>query len=111
MIKLGEEIIVWWPGTVIKPADGGKTIEHEIELQCKVVSDISVRADLIFREIEAQIDFLFEHIKDWKGIGDKDGNQLPYNRESFNAAMRDQHVNEGITKAWASASKGAAVKN
>jgi len=111
MIKLGEEIIVWWPGTVIKPDDGGKTKELEFEIQCKVMSKVTDINDFIALGIDKQLDFLFEHIKDWKGFGDMDGNELPYSRESFNAAMDDRHINAAIIQTWISASKGAPVKN
>lgn len=111
MINLDERIVVWWPGVAKFPVDGGETKDIPFDIQCVLLNEKD-EVDSYFKlEKEDELEFLFENIKDWKGFVDKDGNEVPYSKESFIAAMRNIRVGAAIRDTWRMANMGAATKN
>jgi len=110
-MEIGGDIVVWWNGVIKVPADGGKLTDYPFEIQCRVLSDVDQTNKFILMGTEAQIGYLFDSIKDWKGFTDADGNELPFNRKNFEHAMNNRYVNAAIISTFAEASSGAAAKN
>lgn len=124
MFKLVRNLTFWWPVKVIEPDpfNPGKTIEYQFEAEFEILDrdeDKRVkakRAELLARlskdssetniaQVEAELEALDEGsfrraIRNWRNIGDEDGNPLVFTEETFAAALKHDRVRAGLVKAY-----------
>lgn len=112
MLRIAQELVVWWPIKVKVPkGDGsGKTDVFKAEVKYRLMkrSDARRLKDMEADEIDA---LLSEHVLDWKGFADEDGNDLSYSREALEAVRDIPYIDQAITLGLFEASNGAASKN
>lgn len=78
MLKLQKAPLeVKWPITVVIPDQDGKRTEVEAELTYRVPLDVRPREGQSLREI----------IVNWSGVGDDEGNALPFNADNLEAFL------------------------
>lgn len=107
MFKLKKNRQVWWPVTINVPADGGRIIPCETQVQFNLLEQHE------FDEYAEQSDeaALEAIMANWKGFADEQGEPLPFNRETLLAVLAHQYVRIAIFTAYNQACIGAAAKN
>lgn len=108
MFKLTQERLVKdWPATIHLPADGGKVVEENITLDLLILD-----ADAAFKLLNGDEPTFKKVIKGWTGIGDADGNALPFSEENLNLVLKSSFFVIAAARAYQQASSGqAAEKN
>jgi hypothetical protein len=85
MFKIGTQRLAWmavtWPGL----AEDGTTVQNEIKLQVHLVDRTALVDQINAENTENQgtSEFAEKVTTGWQGVGDKDGNPLPFSKEHF----------------------------
>lgn len=105
MFKLAKERrIKNWPTTVVVPQDNGKTAESKIKLDLLLLNNDETNK--LMREGDKA---LFKKvITGWHGLGDEEGNELPFTEENLAAAAVNPHFAQAALQAYLQASSGQA---
>lgn len=109
MFKIGSQRLTWvevkWTGL----ADDGTEIENAIEVQVELV-DRSRLQEQIAAEAAAEgvttDAFAKEITKDWKGVGDADGNPLGFTPDKFTLLLEQPGFLIAFGRAYATAWRG-----
>jgi hypothetical protein len=102
MLRINEAREVWWPVVVQVPTDEG-FVEEEVRVRFQLATTTEMA--------ERNVDLLPRKVKGWDGIGDADGNALPYSDENLKRLIENPHVLRAFTFALAECSAGAPRKN
>ncbi|WP_087022404.1 hypothetical protein [Thaumasiovibrio subtropicus] len=109
MFKLTKNRLVKaWPATVSLATDNGEIQTHEITL------DLVLLDTGEFNDLSRQGDpaFFKKVIKGWDGIGDENGDPLPFNTKTLKAAVQNPAFTAAALSAYMDAAQGrAATKN
>lgn len=101
MFKLVAERTAWWPVIWKGVAEDGSIIENEIELRFHVLGEAEFK-DLL-KQAEGSSDdvaILRRLVKDWRGIGDEDGKQLPFSEENLGRFLDIPNAKLGLATAY-----------
>jgi len=108
MFKLQKNRIVKnWPCTIDIALDGGKTAALKCTLDFKLLS--VAEQDKLAGKSDAE--YLAAVVTGWDGIGDEDGNPVPFSPESLADACQQTEFCIGAVAAHKEAYSGAAIKN
>ncbi len=109
MFKLTKHRLVKaWPATISLASDNGTIQTHDITL------DLTLLDTGEFNDLSKQGDptFFKQVIKGWSGIGDENGNPLPFNPKNLKAAVQNPAFTAAALTAYMDAAQGrAATKN
>lgn len=105
MFKIGSGRFTWmavrWPGLT----EDGTPLENEVELQVELVTRTRLQEQLDAEKAGGTSDkFASEVTRNWKGVGDADGNPLPFSLENFallfDAPGFGNHFGSAYLEAW-----------
>lgn len=103
MLRIKKDLALTWPVKVYVPLEGGRTEEHEIDVQYRLATtpelDISDR------------DIVESHIVGWAKVHDEAGNALPFSKEHLAALMDIPFMAVAFARGLIEFSRGVAVKN
>lgn len=103
MLRIADDLAVWWPVKIPFPRDEGKPETLEIKVRFRVAKVSDVKGPLR--------DLLTTHVLDWAGIGDAEGKPLPFSAEALANVLDYPFMSNAIENALAECSRGAPAKN
>ena len=108
-LKLAKERRFTWPVKVTRP-DAGQWQQFEFTAHFRAFTKADLDK-LVGGTIDGEAT-IRAHLVGWEGVQDGDGQPLPFNDESLDAALSDIDVLRGLIEALGeAASGGAEVKN
>lgn len=110
MLKINHERKVWWPVTVRVPVDGGQTEDYEVSVQY-ILPRRSEFDALRNQDEHAAENFLIDHISDWDGLADADGETLKFSPETLKAVLDIRYIERAFSLGLWEAGSGSEAKN
>lgn len=102
MFKLDASESYTWPVTVERPEDGGRTSKYTFDATFKrITTDEST--DIMRRFADSSINdatLVREVLVGWKGIGDKNGDEVPFSEDALTKAINILGFPRGVVLAW-----------
>lgn len=107
MFKFQKIPRVKWPVTIAVPQDDGEVVSKEISVGYKLIPHKR------FMELSGDNDLalLKEVVIGWTGIGDEDGNDLPFSEANLDDLLQHAFIRLPLFSGYMQASSAAPTKN
>jgi hypothetical protein len=99
--------LVWWPVVIQEPKDGGRAVQHKVEVQFEIL-DESEKDQLIDTGGDQ---FLHRAVRDWKHFEDADGSAIECTEESRSEFFELSYVKTALLQGYFVAAVGGRRKN
>lgn len=110
MFVLDTEASYSWPVHVSLPKDGGTFEKSSFDAKFKRIPQSRLKK-LLQDEDATDMNFCKEIVVGWKGIKDKEGQDIPYSEAGFEMLLEVPGVATTIVKAYLESIAGAKTKN